>query len=211
MNGEGGHPGTDYGCFNGTPVLSASNGWVSYAGPATGFGDHAVSIYHPDDNVTTTYGHMMAHYYATGAYVAAGVPIGLSDNQGYSTGPHLHFEVRPGQAIFGGNPPNIDSDKWLHDHGAYGGNPFSPPGQLTAKDRQNIMNFQAAIGVRVDGGWGPQTDLAAQGLRFVCLNHNIKDARVARLQKLWSLVQDGMWGPKTDQVYLIWRFAYVNK
>lgn len=119
-NGAGGHPGTDYGCPMGTPIKAASDGTVIYAGPASGFGDHAVSIWHPADGVTTTYGHMEAHFVWVGQHVAAGDVIGLADSQGFSTGSHLHFEVRRGFAAFGGNPPNIDSDLWLRQHGAYG-------------------------------------------------------------------------------------------
>jgi murein DD-endopeptidase MepM/ murein hydrolase activator NlpD len=115
----GGHPGTDYGCPDGTPVLAASAGVVLFAGPASGFGDHAVSIYHPDDNVSTTYGHMMGAYVVDGAEVFAGERIGLADSQGEVTGPHLHLELRPGRLTFGAYPPNVDPDAWLRAHGAY--------------------------------------------------------------------------------------------
>lgn len=126
----GGHPGTDYAVPAGTPVYAASDGVVSYAGEAEGFGPNAVSIYHPADDVTSTYGHMMHRYVQTAlsfggampdaqAQVLAGQLIGLADTMGTATGPHLHFEIRPGRATFAPYPPNIDPDRWLHDHGAY--------------------------------------------------------------------------------------------
>lgn len=122
----GGHPGTDYGCPTGTQVKAATDGQVIYAGPASGFGDHCVSIWHPAYGVTTLYGHMEAHYVNVGDSVLAGQVIGLSDSQGNSTGPHLHLEVRPIKAPFGGNPPNIDPELWLTSHGA-----TSKPGQVS--------------------------------------------------------------------------------
>lgn len=206
------HPGTDYAAPMGVPIVSASAGVVSYAGPASGFGDHAVSIWHPADGVTTTYGHMEAHYVGTGQQVQAGQVIGLCDTQGFSTGPHLHFEVRPGQATFGGIPPNIDSDAWLHDHGAYGQTPaLQPAGQLTATDRANIRTMQGILHVQVDGAWGKQTDNALQTLRWHNLNQNSKNTVVAQLQQLWKLTPDGDWGPLTDKDYLMLRYCYLNK
>ncbi len=46
------------------------------------------------DGFTTRYGHLSAFTVAAGDTVAAGQVIGLSGNTGYSTGPHLHFEIR---------------------------------------------------------------------------------------------------------------------
>jgi murein DD-endopeptidase MepM/ murein hydrolase activator NlpD len=213
--GIGGHPGTDYGCPMGTPIVAASDGIVIYAGPASGFGDHAVSIYHPADNVSTTYGHMEAHYVGYGAGVRAGQPIGLADSQGQSTGSHLHFEVRPGNQAFGGNPPNIDSDKWLHDHGAYGSTPLQPAGQLTARDRAAITAMQVALHVHPDGGWGAITDHA---MFVLALNASARpgqyNPQVQAVQKAWNMAPgdcDGIWGPKTAGLYKLLRYVYLNK
>lgn len=112
-NGVGGHPGTDYGSLLGATIRAASDGEVVYADYATGFGPNTVCIYHPADNVTTTYGHMEYHNVVQGQQVKAGDAIGLCGSMGQSTGPHLHFEVRPGRQNFGGNPPNVDSEAFL--------------------------------------------------------------------------------------------------
>jgi murein DD-endopeptidase MepM/ murein hydrolase activator NlpD len=115
-DGTGGHPGTDYGCPSGTPLLAVADGIVSFAGPAEGFGDHCVAIWHPDHQVTSLYGHGQAHFVNAGDEVAAGQQVADSGNQGWSSGPHLHFEIRTVNSPFGGNPPNIDSEAWLLSH-----------------------------------------------------------------------------------------------
>jgi murein DD-endopeptidase MepM/ murein hydrolase activator NlpD len=114
--GVRGHPGTDYGCPSGTPILAVADGVVSFAGPAEGFGDHCVAIWHPDFEVTSLYGHGQAHFVNAGNQVTAGQRVADSDNQGWSSGPPLHFEIRPVNNPFGGNPPNIDSEAWLLSH-----------------------------------------------------------------------------------------------
>lgn len=213
----GGHPGTDYGCPVGTPIVAASDGQVIWAGPASGFGDHAVSIWHPVDGVSSTYGHMEAHYVGLGAEVYAGQLLGLADTEGFANGPHLHFEIRPGDAPFGGYPPNIDSDAWLHAHGAYGTSPLQPGGQLTTTDRNNVRRIQAAAGVPVDGAWGKVTDDALQTLRWHHLappNPVGRSTQIGVLQGAFGFAgkdQDGIWGHITDGAYLLARFCYLNK
>lgn len=95
-----GHNGIDYGVPNGTRVLAAAAGQVVRAeldtetaqNPKAGYGMH-VRIQHPD-HVLTLYGHLSETLVRTGQMVQMGEPIGISDNTGRSTGPHLHFEVR---------------------------------------------------------------------------------------------------------------------
>ena len=43
---------------------------------------------------STLYGHMSGFAVASGDGVNRGQPIGYEGSTGYSTGPHLHFEVR---------------------------------------------------------------------------------------------------------------------
>ena len=47
-----------------------------------------------DADYLTIYGHLASFSVQVGSQLEAGQVIGLSDNTGNSTGPHLHFELR---------------------------------------------------------------------------------------------------------------------
>ena len=50
--------------------------------------------------ISTLYGHLSDVYVEEGDIVVAGEPIGAVGSTGWSTGPHLHFEVRiDGKAV----------------------------------------------------------------------------------------------------------------
>ena len=88
------HAGVDFGAPIGTPIYAASNGTVLAAGPVSGYGQW-VKLTHPG-GVTTVYGHISSWTVTVGQAVQPGQLIAYSGNEGRSTGPHLHFEVRPG-------------------------------------------------------------------------------------------------------------------
>lgn len=91
----GGHPGVDYGCPSGTPVVATAAGVVLLAGtdPAyPGRGIHVV-IDHPE-GLRSYYMHLSTALVLPGQQVEAGRLLGLSGNTGFSTGPHLHWGVR---------------------------------------------------------------------------------------------------------------------
>ena len=96
-----------------TPEYAAGDGIVIQAGPATGFGQ-AVYIQHDNGDVTV-YGHMEVIEVVTGQRVAAGQEIALVGSQGFSTGPHLHFEVHVG----GINGTRVDPVIWLANRGIF--------------------------------------------------------------------------------------------
>lgn len=100
------HAGIDLAGPDGSPILAACDGVVTFVGPADGFG-RLVTIAHPDGSVTA-YGHMAQVLVAPGA-VRAGQLIALEGSEGRSTGPHLHFEVR-----IGDRP--VDPLPWLAAH-----------------------------------------------------------------------------------------------
>ena len=88
--------GIDWAVVTGTSVRAAQNGTVTVARSDTdGYGMH-VRIEHMEGatKFLTIYGHLQSFSVTTGQVVQAGQEIGLSDNTGNSTGPHLHFELR---------------------------------------------------------------------------------------------------------------------
>jgi murein DD-endopeptidase MepM/ murein hydrolase activator NlpD len=105
------HWGLDLAAPLGTPIYAASDGVVLRAGRASGFGN-AVYIQDADGNVHI-YGHMRYYDVEAGQIVHAGDQIAKVGNEGYSTGPHLHYEIHRGG--MDGRPLNPQT--WLSDRG----------------------------------------------------------------------------------------------
>lgn len=113
------HSGTDYSAADGTPILAAADGVVTHAGYSGAYGgllviEHTVG----GQRVASAYAHMWEQgiHVTAGDRVVAGQHIGDVGSAGYSTGPHLHFEIRPG----GTNAVAVDAEPWLAGHGAEG-------------------------------------------------------------------------------------------
>lgn len=85
------HPGIDIANTYGAPIYASASGHVAMAGWYGGYGRY-VEIEH-DFGYVTAYGHMSVIAVSAGQYVEKGSVIGYVGNSGYSTGPHLHFEV----------------------------------------------------------------------------------------------------------------------
>ena len=98
LGGEGAarpHNGVDMAAPTGTGVFTAAEGVVIRTGyQPEGYG-RFVEVAHPN-GMTTMYAHMSRVDVATGMAVGGGDRLGLVGSTGYSTGPHLHFEVRRG-------------------------------------------------------------------------------------------------------------------
>jgi murein DD-endopeptidase MepM/ murein hydrolase activator NlpD len=90
--GHNGHPGIDIAAPYGTPIHAAGTGVVIYAGWEEGYGNYTC-ISH-GGGISTCYGHQSAIYVTVGQTVTRGEVIGAEGSTGYSTGPHVHFEVR---------------------------------------------------------------------------------------------------------------------
>jgi murein DD-endopeptidase MepM/ murein hydrolase activator NlpD len=80
--------------INGAAVVASGDGRVISAGWRGGFGN-TVIIDH-GDGVTTLYAHLLSGgiHVSVGQQVTAGQRIGSVGSTGFSTGPHLHWEVR---------------------------------------------------------------------------------------------------------------------
>jgi murein DD-endopeptidase MepM/ murein hydrolase activator NlpD len=88
-----GHRAIDIGASTGSAVLAADGGFVSFAGwTDVGYG-YLVVIDHAN-GFATYYAHLNSFYVSTGQAVERGQVIGGVGTTGWSTGPHLHFEVR---------------------------------------------------------------------------------------------------------------------
>ena len=86
------HTGIDIGVGYGTPIHAADGGAVIYATWMGGYGN--VIIVDHGDGLSTLYAHQSSLAVGTGARVTRGQTIGYVGSTGFSTGPHLHFEVR---------------------------------------------------------------------------------------------------------------------
>ena len=88
------HAGVDIANSAGTPVYAASSGVVEFAGWSGGFGNY-IRVNH-GNGVTTGYPHLQngGILVRVGQQVTVGQNIGRMGTTGYSTGNHLHFEVR---------------------------------------------------------------------------------------------------------------------
>ncbi|MFD6175534.1 MULTISPECIES: M23 family metallopeptidase [unclassified Isoptericola] len=106
------HAGVDLAAPAGTPVLATATGRVTYAGTSSGLGNHIIVEHHVDgQEMASVYGHLRdgGIHVRAGDVVAAGQRIGDVGSTGNSTGPHLHFEIRPG----GATGAAVDPDAWL--------------------------------------------------------------------------------------------------
>jgi murein DD-endopeptidase MepM/ murein hydrolase activator NlpD len=86
------HGGIDIGAATGTPIMAAASGEVIGASYMGGYG-YSILVYH-GGGFATFYAHLSGFAVSVGQGVKQGQVIGYMGSTGYSTGPHLHFEVR---------------------------------------------------------------------------------------------------------------------
>lgn len=86
------HGGTDIAAPNGTGIVSANDGVVIFAGWHYSYGNYVIVDH--GGGIATLYGHCSKLLVSKGQAVSRGERIALIGSTGYSTGNHLHFEVR---------------------------------------------------------------------------------------------------------------------
>ncbi len=113
------HDGIDLAGPNGSPIVAVGDGVVVESGPAAGYGMWVVIRHSNGDH--SVYAHMYRTYVSVGEQVRAGRHIADIGSNGFSTGPHLHFEIAKGSAT----GPRVDPAPWLRARGVEVG-PYNP-------------------------------------------------------------------------------------
>jgi murein DD-endopeptidase MepM/ murein hydrolase activator NlpD len=125
------HLGVEFVNPRGTPILAAADGTVVYAGddsirlvgPRSNYYGNVVIIGHDFTDaaglpVYTLYGHMDRIEVEAGQRVQQGMHIGKVGDSGIAQGPHLHFEVRVGDAFDWSATRN--PELWLYPFRTFG-------------------------------------------------------------------------------------------
>lgn len=92
------HTGVDIAASTSTPIKAPTAGVIHLTAWAGGYGK--LTVFVGDDGMVFWFGHQSEWGAKVGQHLAAGEVLGYVGSTGRSTGPHLHFEARPG----GGNP-----------------------------------------------------------------------------------------------------------
>jgi len=102
----GTHRAIDYAAAAGTPIMAVGDGTITFAGWKTGYGNY-IDIHH-NDVYETQYAHLSAYGKGIryGAKVVQGQVIGYVGSTGWSTGPHLHYQIRKHGTLV--NPAQVD-------------------------------------------------------------------------------------------------------
>lgn len=86
------HRGVDLHADYGSPILAPADGVVLYIGSETTYGNMVVVLH--GGGIATVYGHLWKFAVHPYERVKKGQLLGYTGDTGFSTGPHLHFEVR---------------------------------------------------------------------------------------------------------------------
>ncbi len=86
------HSGLDIATDWGTPVVAAAPGYVAWSRYGSSYGNYVMIIH--ANGYATLYAHLSSAAVGADQYVSRGDVIGYEGSTGFSTGPHLHFEIR---------------------------------------------------------------------------------------------------------------------
>jgi murein DD-endopeptidase MepM/ murein hydrolase activator NlpD len=86
------HTGIDLGVAAGTPIFASDAGVARTFRSGSGYGNYVIVVH--GNGYATLYGHLSGFAVPDGQIVEKGDQVGFAGSTGYSTGPHLHFEIR---------------------------------------------------------------------------------------------------------------------
>jgi murein DD-endopeptidase MepM/ murein hydrolase activator NlpD len=92
----GWHSGLDLAVPTGTSCKACYKGKVVFAGNRGNYGKCVILLHESIGRVWSLYAHLSRITVKVGKVVTEGQEIAFTGNTGYSTGPHLHFELRVG-------------------------------------------------------------------------------------------------------------------
>ena len=101
------HRAIDYGAATGTPIMAVADGTVKVARWNGGYGNY-IDIRH-NSIYETQYAHLSKYAVSAGDHVEQGDIIGYVGSTGFSTGPHLHYQVKVNGALL--NPLEVEFPK----------------------------------------------------------------------------------------------------
>ena len=147
-SGLKGHNGTDFGANTGTPIFACTDGTVCEieTEPSRGLGigivtDEKMHWMFKDDAIyyaKTRYWHLKTIGVSMGQKVKKGQIIGEADNTGWSTGSHLHLELKPVLYDKNGKMYNV-----FQDNGYFGAK--NPINFMEDFKGQDLLDLQARI------------------------------------------------------------------
>ncbi|MDX2203654.1 MAG: M23 family metallopeptidase, partial [Hyphomicrobiaceae bacterium] len=120
------HPAIDLAGRHGSPVLATSHGQtVTFAGWRGGYGNAVIT--RDAQGREHLYGHLSAIHVRPGRVLAQGERLGLLGSTGYSTGPHVHYEVKDRRGV------HINPVTLLFPRGVRNGYAWAGTGLASAK------------------------------------------------------------------------------
>jgi len=157
------HTGVEFVNKFGTPVYAAGDGTVIFAGPDNkpvympfpNLYGNLIVIQH-QDNLYTLYGHLSKILVQQGQKVAAGDQIGEVGESGVAIGPHLHFEVRQGNAEDVKSTEN--PELWVVPNQDKDGAPLGIL-QLSVMDQNHKLVEKAKFSLEHHPEWASPADL----------------------------------------------------
>jgi murein DD-endopeptidase MepM/ murein hydrolase activator NlpD len=128
-HGLAGHDGVDFALPTGTPLFAVDGGTVLQAGE----GDYGITVIVQHAWGRSYYGHLSKTTATEGMQISKGSHIGYSGNTGESTGPHLHFGIKPNTPdLNNGYAGKIDPMPFLPKEGRLPGTQVLSLGEQTA-------------------------------------------------------------------------------